>query len=116
LVDDFFDLCLGEWQGILLHVRVQILVYKLEYQIEHIVHPDYLKQLDDVWMIEFFERFDLPQLDALVPAFELFLHGFDGNDFTGLHVDGLVHAPKGSVADGLDDFVFVHFNLYNCYY
>ena len=64
--------------------------------------------LDDVGVSYFSEGLDLPQLEALVPALVLVLHGLDGHQFLGFDVDGLVDSPKGPVPQYFYYLVLLH--------
>ena len=76
------DLVLREETLPILHQLVHVLVKVLEHEVQNILLQDHFVQLDYVWMMEFHERQNLPEADALIPLVVLLLHLFYGHDLT----------------------------------
>lgn len=59
-------------------------------------------------MTEFPERFDLSELETLLPIFIFLLHFFDGDDFVGFGVDCFEDCTEGTVSQHFYDLIFLH--------
>ena len=112
---------LGEVLVPVLDLLVQVLRHVLEHEVQLIVFPNHLRQVDAsakgrgwekrhrdgthllelhyVRVIELPERFDLTQSHALLPRVKLALHLLDGNDLVALPVGRLPHTPVRSISE-----------------
>ena len=108
------DLSLGEVLSLLLHFRIyliQVVVQVLENHIQFLWYQQNFLQLYYVVVVEFPQRFDLSQLNALIPTWILLLHFLYRHQFACLYVGRLVNSPECTVSEGLDRFVFLHLCL-----
>ena len=112
---------LGEVLVPVLDLLVQVLRHVLEHEVQLIVFPNHLRQVDAsakrrgwekrhrdgthllelhyVRVVQLPERFDLTQSHALLPRIKVALHLLDGNDLVALPVGRLPHTPVGPISE-----------------
>lgn len=80
LINESFCLLLIHHASLVtLHDLIEVLLHELEHEVEIIVDPNHLLQLDDVLMMELPQRFHFSEVHALVPREEFLLDDLNCN-------------------------------------
>lgn len=105
------DFSFGEGLSFFFHFGidfVKIVVEVLENHVELLRNQKNFFQFDDVAVVQFSQRFNLPQLDAFVPTRILLLHLLDRHHLSRLDIGCLIHCPEGTISQGLYRLILLH--------
>jgi hypothetical protein len=108
LINDGFDLFLVEDDAF--EVLLEVAVDVLEDEVEFVLCGDDFFECDDVGVVEFFEKGDLPDCgggDAFVLVIESYF--FYSNDLVVDFVSGFIDYAVGALADFVDALVALDF-------
>ena len=108
LVHDGLDLGFVEALLLVLHQLVDILLHVFKHEVEVVVDPDHLLELDDLLVVEFAEGLDLAEGHALLPRVELLLHLLDGYLLLGRYVDSFDDRAVSAITQRLRDLILIH--------
>ena len=94
-----------------LHQLIQVLLHVLKDEVEYVVLPDDLLELDDIGVAKLLQGLNLAQIHRLLPRVVLALHAFDGDLLA--RVDALAEHDRaeGAIAQLVQRYVAIHRHL-----
>ena len=85
--------------GFFSHQSQQIAFDVFEHKIESRVLTNDFFELYNIWVMQFFKRFDFPKVHHFVPRVVLSFHGFNGDFFTSFNVCGHVNQTVSPITN-----------------
>lgn len=113
MVDDVPNMNFIEGLLAIFHEVKDISLHKFENEMKFVVLLDDFVYFDDVGMMQFKQRLDFREVDAVVPFLVPMLHLFNGNNLASGLVYRFVDGAECAVAEHFSNFVFIHRNNSN---